>query len=53
MLLNAHGLFEPLRQSLENAFIRSMEKDGDPMRDTAFTNMERVIDYLEGRSVTI
>ncbi len=41
---------ESLRASLESAFIWSLEKDGDPIRERAFANLDKVIDYLEGRS---
>jgi hypothetical protein len=45
------GLLNPveLRGSLESAFAWSLEKDDDPAREAAFANLERVIDYLEGR----
>ncbi len=45
------GLLDPadLRRSLEAAFTWDAEKDGDPAREAAFANLERVIDYLEGR----
>jgi hypothetical protein len=42
-----------LRQALELAFIWDLEKDGDPHRERAFANLDRVIDYLEGRSRTL
>jgi hypothetical protein len=38
-----------LRERLEKAFLFTMEKDGDPIRDRAFTHLRQVIDYLEGR----
>jgi hypothetical protein len=41
---------EKLRESMEKAWIWTMPKDGDDLRDRAFANMEKVIDYLEGRS---
>ena len=44
-LLRAEGL----RASLESAFLWTTAKDGDPDRDRAFANLERVIAYLEGR----
>lgn len=44
---------DALRLALEKAFTWSLEKDGDPWRDTAFANLQRVIDYLEGRSATL
>jgi uncharacterized nucleotidyltransferase DUF6036 len=46
------GLLEPgrLKKSLEEAFIWSHEKDGDKHREKAFANLERVVDYLKGRS---
>jgi hypothetical protein len=44
---------DQLRQSLENAWMWTMEKDGDPLRDAAFANLEKLIDYLEGRSRTL
>lgn len=42
-----------LRESLEKAWIWSLEKDGDPLRDAAFAHLQIVIDYLEGRSATL
>lgn len=39
-----------LRQSLEEAWRWSTAKDGDPLRDRAFANLELVIAYLEGKS---
>jgi hypothetical protein len=46
------SLLDPgeLRRSLESAFAWSMEKDGDPDRERAFANLERVIAYIEGKS---
>jgi Nucleotidyltransferase of unknown function (DUF6036) len=46
------GVLDPveLRRSLESAFVWVAEKDGDPDRDRAFQNLQRVIDYLEGKS---
>jgi hypothetical protein len=44
---------DKLRASLEKAWIWTMEKDGDPLRDAAFANLQTVIDYLEGRSATL
>jgi hypothetical protein len=41
---------EALRRSLESAFLWTTDKDGDPDRDRAFANLERVVAYLEGRS---
>ena len=39
-----------LRASLESAWIWTTDKDGDPERDRAFANLQKVIDYLEGRT---
>lgn len=49
------GLLEPkeLRASLESAFLWSHEKDGDRDRDTAFANLAKVIDYLDGGSLSL
>jgi Nucleotidyltransferase of unknown function (DUF6036) len=49
------GLLRPdeLRASLESAFLWIHEKDGDENRERAFRNLERVIDYLEGRSASL
>jgi hypothetical protein len=46
------SLLDPaeLRRSLEAAFIWTTEKDGDPDRERAFANLERVVAYLEGKS---
>jgi len=38
-----------LTASLESAFIWTTAKDGAEDRDRAFANLQRVIDYLEGR----
>ncbi len=40
---------EALRESLNHAFIWNTPKDGDPDYDRAFANLERVLQYLEGR----
>jgi len=40
---------EALRESLNHAFIWNTPKDGDPDYDRAFANLDRVIQYLEGR----
>jgi hypothetical protein len=42
-----------LKEALEAAFIWSMDKDGDPDRERAFANLERVVLYLEGKSRTL
>jgi hypothetical protein len=42
-----------LRESLESAFLWTTDKDGDPDRDRAFAHLERVLQYLEGRSSTL
>lgn len=42
-----------LRESLESAFCWSMEKDGNPDRDRAFDNLQRVVLYLRGKSRTL
>jgi len=49
------GLLRPetLRASLESAFAWTAAKDGDEDRDRAFANLATVIDYLEGRSMTL
>jgi len=44
---------DKLRESLEKAWIWTTEKDGDPLRDAAFANLEIVVTYLEGRSATL
>jgi hypothetical protein len=44
---------ERLRASLESAFRWTSEKDGDPDRERAFANLERVVAYLDGRSSTL
>lgn len=44
---------EQLRASVEKAWLWSTDKDGDEMRDTTFLNLNRVIEYLEGRSKTL
>jgi hypothetical protein len=44
---------QPLRQSLERAFIWSTPKDGDPDYDRAFAHLERVVQYLEGRLASL
>jgi Nucleotidyltransferase of unknown function (DUF6036) len=44
---------DELRQSLEKAWIWHLEKDGNPDRDAAFANLERVINYLQGRSASL
>jgi hypothetical protein len=41
------------KEALELAFFFSMEKDGDPDRDRAFANWERVKGYLDGKSRTL
>lgn len=42
-----------LEQALEAAFLWSLPKDGDPDRERAFANLERVRLYLEGKSRTL
>jgi hypothetical protein len=42
-----------LTAALERAFQWTMEKDGDPDRDRAFANLQRVVDYPEGKSRTL
>jgi hypothetical protein len=51
MFMCERGLLraEDLRASLESAFLWTTAKDGDPDRDRAFANLDRVIAYLEGR----
>jgi hypothetical protein len=44
---------DKLTQALELAFIFTMEKDGDPDRERAFANLERVKLYLDGKSRTL
>jgi hypothetical protein len=44
---------EKLEAALEAAFIWSLPKDGDPDRDRAFANLERVRLYLQGKSRTL
>lgn len=44
---------EKLRESMAKAWHWSTPKDGDDLRDRAFANLEKVIDYLEGRSPTL
>jgi len=39
---------DKLRLSLEQAFLWDHDKDGDPARETAFTNLARVESYLVG-----
>jgi hypothetical protein len=39
---------ERLQESFENAFIWTMEKDGDPIRDRAAANLRTVKQYLRG-----
>jgi hypothetical protein len=34
---------DKLKETLESAFIWSMEKDADPSRDQAFAHLERVV----------
>jgi hypothetical protein len=41
---------EKLRQSLEGAFLWEPEDSGDPDRERAFANLNKVIAYLEGDS---
>lgn len=41
---------DKLRQALEKAWMWSTANDGDPSRDRAFENLQKVIAYLEGRS---
>jgi Nucleotidyltransferase of unknown function (DUF6036) len=41
---------EKLRRSLEGAFIWETEESGDLDRERAFTNLNKVIAYLEGNS---
>jgi hypothetical protein len=44
---------DKLEAALELAFIWSLPKDGDPDRDRAFANLERVLRYLRGESRTL
>ncbi len=44
---------DKLRESLESAFCWSMDKDGDPNRERAFANLERVVLYLQGKTRTL
>ncbi|MBY0232751.1 MAG: hypothetical protein K2W96_26010, partial [Gemmataceae bacterium] len=44
---------ERLRQALESAFEWHLEKDGDPRRDRAFANLERVVADLDGRAASL
>ena len=41
---------EKVRQSLEGAFIWETEETGDPNRERAFANLEKLIAYLQGDS---
>jgi hypothetical protein len=41
---------DQLRRSLESAFLWSTEGEDDPERERAFTNLRKVIDYMEGRA---
>jgi hypothetical protein len=41
---------EQLRRSLNGAFMWETEETGDPDRERAFTNLEKVIAYLKGDS---
>jgi hypothetical protein len=41
---------EKLRQSLEGAFMWETEETGDPARERAFANLEKVLAYLRGDS---
>jgi hypothetical protein len=45
-----NGFLEPgkLRRSLDGAFMWETEETGDPDRERAFANLEKVIAYLEG-----
>jgi hypothetical protein len=49
------GLLDPaeLRRSVESAFVWVAEKDDDPDRDRAFLHLERVTDYLEGKTRSV
>jgi hypothetical protein len=42
-----------LMAALELAFRWTTEKDGDPDRERAFANLQRVVDYLAGKSRTL
>lgn len=44
---------EGLRASLESAFRWTTDKDGDPDRERAFTNLKKVIAYLDGEGRTL
>jgi hypothetical protein len=44
---------DKLKEALEKAFIWDLPKDGDPGRDRAFENLERVNLYLQGKSPTL
>jgi hypothetical protein len=41
---------ERLRGALESAFMWETEESGDPDRERAFANLNKVIAYLEGSS---
>jgi hypothetical protein len=41
---------EKVRQSLENAFLWDTEEGGDPNRERAFANLEKLIAYMKGDS---
>ena len=49
------GLLSPdeLRASLESAFLWIHQKDGDENRQRAFANLQKVIDYLNGKRTTL
>lgn len=44
---------DQLKAALESAFLWTTEKDGDPERDRAFANLQRVLLYLKGKSRTL
>jgi hypothetical protein len=50
-----HGSLDPevLRARLESAFMWSHPKEGDPVRERAFANLKKLIQYLEGRTRTL
>jgi hypothetical protein len=48
-----HLRADQLKGALERAFCWSLEKDGDPDRERAFANLERVVRYLQGKSRTL
>jgi Nucleotidyltransferase of unknown function (DUF6036) len=44
---------DKLREAMEQAWINTMDKDGDPLRERAFANLEKVLAYLNGETTTL